>query len=522
MTPQQPQQSSPSPPKKDPVEFVYIYDLFVYRLSKLFGKNPGEPPISDLNDWTPSIKLFVIHELKKNKDAARLLLIGLVPYAIPDLYDRAIADVSRSLSDEEQKKLGKSELPEIGGTHGQNFRGFLPTGKTALFLLAGNDYEYMRHVLPLFDADHIFSKKKILWLEELSAGEPFFHGKIIMSQDYVDKFLFGEYKTPHFSASFPAKKIDTKLVWDDLVINDEQKEQIGEIKNWIRYNEFLIKDWEMGDRYRKGYKALFYGPPGTGKTLTAGLIGKYAGEDEPDPNDECGNPRDTEGIEIKGQKEVYKVDLSMVVSKYIGETEKNLEMIFARAEDKGWILFFDEADALFGKRTNVKDAHDKYANQETSYLLQRIEDYNGLVILATNKKSFIDEAFLRRFNSVIKFQLPKANERVEIWKRTFPKNVVFVADYDDVLSSCLPKSIDVYPFIRQYELSGGSILNVVQYACLIGIERMKRISELAPAGDADNDSITDDEFASKRIVFLDDVLKGIRNELTKEGKPFET
>src|SRR4030095_7939978 len=148
-------------------------------------------------------------------------------------------------------------------------------------------------------------------------------------------------------------------------------------------------------------RILFIGAPGTGKKIAASLIGQQL------------------------SKEVYKIDLSMVVSKYIGETEKNLELLFARAEDKGWILFFDEADALFGKRTNVRDAHDKYANQEVSYLLQRIEDYNGLIILATNMKNNIDDAFMRRFNSILKFPFPDANERYLIWKKSFPPNAIF-------------------------------------------------------------------------------------------------
>lgn len=129
----------------------------------------------------------------------------------------------------------------------------------------------------------------------------------------------------------------------------------------------------------KNKRILFIGEPGMGKKTLASLIGEQLGTD------------------------VYKIDLSMVVSKYIGETEKNLELVFARAEDKGWILFFDEADALFGKRTNVQDAHDRYANQEVDYLMQRIENYNGIVILATNMKSNIDEAFKRRFRTIIRF-----------------------------------------------------------------------------------------------------------------------
>src|SRR5690606_1665724 len=152
-----------------------------------------------------------------------------------------------------------------------------------------------------------------------------------------------------------------------------------------------MKDWGMEKRLNPGFRVLFHGPPGTGKTLTASLLGKYTG------------------------KEVYKIDLSMVVSKFIGETEKNLANLFDKAENKDWILFFDEADALFGKRTNVRDAHDKYANQEVSFLLQRTETYAGLVILATNFKNNIDDAFARRFQSHIYFPSPAFGERLKIW-----------------------------------------------------------------------------------------------------------
>jgi len=147
----------------------------------------------------------------------------------------------------------------------------------------------------------------------------------------------------------------------------------------------LINRESTEKKLKPGYRTLFYGPQGSGKKLTAVLIGK------------------------EFDKPVYKIDLSNLVSKYIGETEKNLRIIFDSAEGKEWILFFDEADALFGERTGVKDAHDRYSNQEVSYLLQRIEDYNGLVILATNMKNNIDEAFIRRFNLIIRFPLSKSS-----------------------------------------------------------------------------------------------------------------
>jgi SpoVK/Ycf46/Vps4 family AAA+-type ATPase len=197
----------------------------------------------------------------------------------------------------------------------------------------------------------------------------------------------------------------------------------------------------------------------------------------------------------------------MVVSKYIGETEKNLELLFARAEDKNWILFFDEADALFGKRTNVRDAHDKYANQEVSYLLQRIEDYNGLVILATNMKSNIDDAFLRRFNSILKFPVPTTEERTILWKKTFPENVVFWKKTLVPETAIGPEVVDVYDLIPQYELSGGSILNVVHYASIRGIEKydeQKKNLEIL------NQYTSCPIPYPESVIYVDDIFYGIK------------
>ncbi len=166
------------------------------------------------------------------------------------------------------------------------------------------------------------------------------------------------------------------------------------------------------------------------KHLTASLLGKSTG------------------------REVFRVDLSSVVSKYIGETEKNLASLFQKAEHKDWILFFDEADALFGKRTGVRDAHDRYANQEISYLLQRVETYNGLVILASNFMDNIDEAFLRRFQMVIHFPQPRASERLLLWQKAMPTAVNLNPD------------VDLRGLAEQYELTGADIVNVIHFCCL--------------------------------------------------------
>jgi SpoVK/Ycf46/Vps4 family AAA+-type ATPase len=191
-----------------------------------------------------------------------------------------------------------------------------------------------------------------------------------------------------------------------------------------------MKDPVLQRKIKPGYRALFHGPSGAGKTLVATLLGQ-----------EFNTP-------------VYRIDLSQVVSKYIGETEKNLEKIFMKAERRNWILFFDEADALFGKRSNVQSAHDKYANQEVSYLLQRVEDFPGLVILASNFKSNIDNAFLRRFNAIIDFPLPGPAERYELWQKAMPSTLPTMPD------------VDLKMLADKYELTGSAINHVVHYAAL--------------------------------------------------------
>ncbi|MCX7099072.1 MAG: ATP-binding protein [Methylococcales bacterium] len=383
-----------------------------------------------------------------SSEAQVLVLIALAPHLDADFYDRTIQGALPRAGD----------FPKIGGSRGKSFRGFLPTGETALFLLAGKDAGKRIELHQLFSENHLFVKEHILWLEEVPEGEPRMSGRIIISQDFVELFTTGQVTRPRFSINFPAELLETELEWDDLVLNDDSLEQTKELQDWVRHGETLMNDWEMRRKLKPGYRALFHGPPGTGKTLTASLLGKYTGRD------------------------VYRVDLSAVVSKYIGETEKNLANLFSRANNKNWILFFDEADALFGKRTSVRDAHDKYANQEVSYLLQRLEHYNGLVILATNIKSNIDDAFSRRFQSIVYFPMPGANERLLLWKKAFPERVQRADD------------IDFTSLAQKYELTGAAITNIVQYACLRSLAR------------------------GEDLISYNDLYKGIKRELAKEGR----
>ena len=214
----------------------------------------------------------------------------------------------------------------------------------------------------IFSAKHKFYTKNILKLEEVSAYEPEHSGVIAVSKDVLHMLTTGTAYQPLFNSNFPAKLLTTNYEYDEMVLSKETELQLDEIKTWLKHKNKLLGDWGFGNKIPDGFKCLFYGPSGTGKSLATALIGKQ--NDLP----------------------VYRIDLSMVISKYIGETEKNLSKIFDAAANKNWILFFDEADALFGKRSNIQNANDRFANQEVSYLLMRMEEYEGLAILATKSK----------------------------------------------------------------------------------------------------------------------------------------
>ncbi|HWQ26385.1 MAG TPA: ATP-binding protein [Chlorobaculum sp.] len=349
-----------------------------------------------------------------------VLMIAFLPHLKSDFYSKVISEYLPEGGD----------FPEFGGVKGTNHRGILPTGETAQFILAGDDLVKRLEVQRMLGPEHWFSKEHILWLDPVHEGEPVMSGRLILNPELVEQLTLGTVSKPRFSMDFPAEHIETEIEWDDLVLPEETRQQIREIEDWIRHHNTLLDDWGMKKKIKPGYRALFYGPPGTGKTLTATLLGKQTGKD------------------------VFRIDLSRVISKYIGETEKNLARLFDKAENKQWILFFDEADALFGKRTDIRDAHDKYANQETAYLLQRIESYNGLVILASNRRTNLDEAFSRRFQAIIHFPMPQPEERHTLWVKTLPYQMK------------ISEEIDWQTIADRYELSGACILNIVHYCAV--------------------------------------------------------
>jgi AAA+ superfamily predicted ATPase len=238
-----------------------------------------------------------------------------------------------------------------------------------------------------------------------------------------------------------ARKLQHGRNWSDLTLPPNTRAQLEEMCAQVRHRRLVYEEWGFARiaSLGKGLCALFYGPSGAGKTMAVEVIARAL------------------------QLEVYKIDLSLVVSKYIGETEKNLSRIFDEAETSNAILFFDEADALFGKRSEVKDAHDRYANIEINYLLQRIEEFEGLVILASNLRKNIDDGFFRRMHVAVEFPLPDANHRYRIWRQHIPATAQISADVDfDFLAERVP-------------LAGGNIRNIVLNAAFLAAEHRGEI-----------------------------------------------
>ncbi|MCP4666523.1 MAG: ATP-binding protein [Deltaproteobacteria bacterium] len=350
---------------------------------------------------------------------------------------------------------------EFGGIVGTRHSGFIPTIETAFFLLTGGDLSLRMRFMPLFEQPHVFQRFRILDLDLTNKAEPFASIPLRLGQDIIDLLLLGYVRDPEISTDFPARRLQTDMEWDDLVLCPQTTGQLIELHAWLDHGDTLLREWNLKKHIKPGYRCLFYGPPGTGKTLTATLLGKLS------------------------HRHVFRIDLSQLVSKYIGETEKNLERIFRQAEQRDWILFFDEADSLFGKRTQISDAHDRYANQGTAYLLQRLEDCPNVVILASNQQANIDEAFTRRFQSTVFFPMPKKEERLKLWRQGFSP------------ISTMEKKIDLEHIADKYELSGGAIINVIRYCSLMAIQK------------------------NTTVLSNVDLIAGIQKEYHKEGRlPF--
>ncbi|KAA3637484.1 MAG: ATP-binding protein [Bacteroidetes bacterium] len=434
----------------------YLKEVIQFRLELHFN---SDVPDNGIKKEIPSPAFFeddsefaqFISKMQFTFEEYIIFLIALAPEIYPGFYESIL---------QQYMKDPANNFLAFGGVKGKSYRGIIPTLETAYFILSGGDIEKRLMISKAFEKESALISNFVIDIIEQEKGDPFPSAKLKLSEETISLILKGRPYQPDFNKDFPAKRINTSLRWDDMVLSPSTAHQINDIKIWLQCNATLMENGDMKRKIKPGYRVLFYGPPGTGKTMAASLLGK------------------------EFQRPVYRIDLSQVVSKYIGETEKNLEKIFKVAQNRNWILFFDEADALFGKRTKVNDAQDRFANQEVSYLLQRIEDFEELIILASNNKQNIDEAFSRRFNSIIKFPFPKKKERIEIWQKAFPADFEF-EDQNDFTS-----------LLGDYELSGGNIINVVHYSCLNSVKERSN------------------------VIRLQHVLDGIEKELNKEGKAF--
>ncbi len=385
------------------------------------------PPNLPHND-SPYNKFIRSHRLGFHERLA--IILAMIPHARPRLLDVFFT----------KNETFDRPFTEFGGevVHGA----FWPTLQTLAFVAAGDDIERRFSILEMFSTfGHPFGKTGVLSLAQSSheSGAINFGSRLVMSQSHSYQFTIGNCPAPENSAAFPAKHIHTDLDWRDLILAPETERQLDELRTWLAHGSRLLEEWGFAGKLRRGYRSLFYGPPGTGKTMAACLLGRFA--DRP----------------------VFRIDLSHVISKYIGETEKNLSGLFDRAQKQDWILFFDEADALFGRRTQTKDSHDRYANQEVAYLLQRIEDYDGVAILASNMRDNIDPAFMRRFESVVHFPIPSTKQRLRIWANGFSSQ------------SKLANDVQLPTLAREHEFSGASIMNVIRDCSLAALKRGSEI-----------------------------------------------
>ncbi|MBL0358430.1 MAG: ATP-binding protein [Chitinophagaceae bacterium] len=405
-------------------------------------------------DLSASVDAYAVMANKWELDVfARLALaLSIAPHFRPEILDIFFG----------KNQVYDRGFSEFGGVVDKNHSGFLPTGQTFCFLVSAVHPELRMNAMGVFDNNSILMKEQVLLPGETEPGMPSLSGLLGLNKKWFHYFLTGIEMQEENTASFPAQKITTNMDWEDVVLDSNVYEQVMEIKTWMQYGETLMNEWQLNKKIKPGYRALFYGPPGTGKTLTATLLGKAAGCD------------------------VYKIDLSLIVSKYIGETEKNLSGIFDIARYKNWILFFDEADALFGKRTATSSSNDRFANQQTAYLLQRIEDFPGVVILASNLKANMDDAFSRRFQSVIHFDIPGTEERYLLWKNAFSGTCT------------LHPEIDLHKIAEEYELAGGAIINILRNCALAAVRRS-------------------DTVASKQ-----ELMQALRRELKKENRMIGT
>ena len=417
-----------------------------WRLRQFFSdEDCAAPP-----DWPEAACRRIFADLiapeDPDRDMSLILALAAAPHVAPERLD-GFCVRNRTLD---------RRFSEVGGSEVQGQ--FIPTLQTALFLVAGLDMAARGGALARLRPDAPLSRRAVLARDPEHSGPSDLMHPHILSDEAAALLLTGIAQPPRLSSRFPAERLQTSLGWDDLVLPAATRHRVDEILAWVRHRPTLLQDWNLSGRIKPGFAALFHGPPGTGKTLTASLLGKGSG------------------------LPVFRVDLSLISSKWVGETEKSIAALFDRAQSNDWILFFDEADALFGKRTDVRSGNDRFQNQQVALLLQRIESFDGITILASNLKGNIDKAFARRFQSIIHFDVPGPGERLRLWQGAFGAPVPLCPE------------VDLNGFAAAFELTGAAITNVLRHASLTALSK------------------------GQQRIGADDIHEGITRELQKEGR----
>lgn len=382
-------------------------------------------------------------------DTAKLIVLlalspRLAPWALQGLKERT---------------LSYPWLFSIGGKQHAEFGYFQPTIRTALLLIAGLNTNTRNKITSeyLLPESILFRKNILKSLHE----DPFLDDSLLeCTPEFIYKLTTGKEFIYRFSPQFPAEAVSSKHEWEDLVVNYSTRRQLEDLKLALKHHQSLVDHPDLGRSFRENHIALFYGDPGTGKTMAAGLLGKSLG------------------------LAVYKIDLSRVVSKWVGETSKNLRNLFDIAEQKNWILFFDEADALFGSRSSQGGgSNDQYHNQDISYLLQRIDTFRGFAILSTNLRSNMDKAFSRRIDDKIYFPSPDNDLRRELWEKIIERSGLTFTEREYIGRSALQQilvpgdwdvpdnGINIREIAEFWELSGAHMVKIMKYILMLTYER---------------------------------------------------
>ncbi|MCL4870827.1 MAG: ATP-binding protein [Anaerolineae bacterium] len=373
------------------------------------------PYLEGVDNLTPASRVLLRVHLRQNPHLPLIILAGSEPWPPPDDDPDDVLSIAFNLTDYMQRRT-------LWQAHLSQYKHNLSL--TDVETLAGRFRLWPTQIAQAV----IAAANQVRWQAAIGQRPARAHLTV------EDCFRSARTQSGHDLLNL-ATKIEPLYTWDDIVLPAAARTQLHEICQQLVHRHTVLGQWGFGQRLSlgKGVNALFAGPSGTGKTMAADIIANELG------------------------LELYKIDLSGIVSKYIGETEKNLERIFRAAENANAILFFDEADALFGKRSEVRDSHDRYANIEISYLLQKIEAYDGLAILASNLRQNLDEAFIRRLAFTIHFPFPDEASRRQIWATIWPDDTPLADD------------VDLDHLAHQFKLSGGNIKNVALAAAYLAV-----------------------------------------------------